>query len=752
VSLLELHSCIPYFSIAPFIGMEATSKYSVSIDCPYCSAHSFAIHQDNRNLEEWYYCYQCKATGSVIAMAAERLGMEETEAIRYLADQLEQSISDKVISSYYKSCDFKNKYLKFWDYASKRTATPSNAQRHYLAKLGWQIRSPMSTERLATGPAKLYGLADPKAAQKYLGKRFLAKEPLVIVPFYRTPSVISGFSCLSPSRTSNTNPQSSGQGANAMAKGEPGFAGLQFLPEFQSEIVVATSMLQNMVRLQMHHFSSNITPLPLLSWHQQVVQSVQKQWSVLSDRQLVIWENQPTAAILHQAMMCDAHIAFVGPGRGSKKVYQTTGDQWRKWVRHDPAIDTWRRVVKNAKPYEQALKTWVRSANAQEKVRLLQDAEQYDEHTAELVRSAIRPKLASKIGKRIRVGNHSRGSHAGQSQSYAVIIERGDKWYDLNGKIVFPGTVRVTHIVVRPGGEQEYAGYLKVGDSKFDFHVPKKSATNRWLKDFGLNSGVLLQEDFYVNTYRNRKSNKFNFFEAAIQFQEPEIVNGLSKVGWDGAGFQFKSSRLVNGTFIQNPDFKLPLDAPGPKQNFCLLNENVKTALQKDCKEMEVVWALATALCAQITAPVVDMQPYGVWIKRKKHDPFMQALYYRFAISKGSYDDWPHRWPRRLDSVIATTKRDMTGFFVVRYMQNPSSQMQDIVTVDADDDELQPRLVTHSADKILLNYLREFSKQEPEHPNSWESWVGQTHNKLKEVFSFVDTRAFEEAKNRLSVS
>ena len=93
--------------------MEATSKYSVSIDCPYCSAHSFAIHQDNRNLEEWYYCYQCKATGSVIAMAAERLGMEETEAIRYLADQLEQSISDKVISSYYKSCDFKNKYLKF---------------------------------------------------------------------------------------------------------------------------------------------------------------------------------------------------------------------------------------------------------------------------------------------------------------------------------------------------------------------------------------------------------------------------------------------------------------------------------------------------------------------------------------------------------------------------------------------------------------------------------------------------------------
>ena len=90
------------------------------------------------------------------------------------------------------------------------------------------------------------------------------------------------------------------------------------------------------------------------------------------------------------------------------------------------------------------------------------------------------------------------------------------------------------------------------------------------LKDFGLNSGVLLQEDFYVNTYRNRKSNKFNFFEAAIQFQEPEIVNGLSKVGWDGAGFQFKSSRLVNGTFIQNPDFKLPLDAPGPKQNFCL--------------------------------------------------------------------------------------------------------------------------------------------------------------------------------------
>ena len=95
MSLLDIHANITYSTIAPLIGMEPISKYTVAAKCPYCGAHAWAIQQDNRNLEEWHYCSQCKASGSIIAMAAERLEMTEVEAVEYFAEQLYTTFSFK---------------------------------------------------------------------------------------------------------------------------------------------------------------------------------------------------------------------------------------------------------------------------------------------------------------------------------------------------------------------------------------------------------------------------------------------------------------------------------------------------------------------------------------------------------------------------------------------------------------------------------------------------------------------------------
>lgn len=758
MSLLELHSCISYLSIAPLIDMEPVSKYAVSVNCPYCFAKSLSIHQDNRNLEEWYYCYQCKATGSVIAMAAERLKMPEQACIQYLANQLGQTISPKSLDNYYKSCEIRRKHLKLWEYASSRNLNPTPQEIDYLKFLGFQLRTPMSQERLAAGPHKLYGLSHADAVKAYLGKgragSFRKKDPIAVIPFYRTPSIIAGFSCISPNKRIDTNTNASNQNARSIAKGEPGFAGLQFLSKFQSESIVATSMLPNMVRLQMHHFSSNMNPLPLVSWVQQPVCTVQKQWSILSDRQLIMWEKFPTAAVVHQAMMCDAYVSFVSPPSRRTNPYEVDGQPWKKWIRKVPAIDSFRKIVSSAKPIEQALKNWARIATSGEKVKLLQEAEQYEERTADLVRSVINPKIANKVGKRVRVGSVDKKKAVSGSQtinkthsrSFTVIVEKDGMWYDRDGKVRLPAILRVTHLVVRPDGETEYVGYLQVNQNKFEFHVKQKDANSTWLKTFGLHSGVLLEEDF---TWYSKSS--FNPFDAAMQFEKPEVVPGLTRIGWDGTGFQFKSAKLVDGKFLQNPDFKLPPDAPGPNTAFCALKATVKDSLARKCKELEVTWALALALCSQVTSPCVGLEPSSVWIKRKKSDLFFQTLLKRFQIKKGAANPWNHYWPRRIDARTKALKETEDNFFVSRYVHTPGQSITHATVVEANDENLEPRLISWSADKIVLNYLRRFTSENHNFDGSCEEWLELTKDKLISYFDFASSETILKGCARVKI-
>lgn len=750
MGLLDIHANITYSVIAPFLGMESISKYTAAAECPYCGAHAWSIHQDNRNLEEWHYCSQCKATGSVIAMAAERLEMTELETVRYLAEQLGYSPDCKSLQSYQKSLDLSQRYRKFWAHAHARMRQPSTEELKFLGSLGWRQRSAMSSDRVMSGPAQLYGLADPRAANLCLkgGKSrsyTRLREVLAVVPFYRTPTVIGGFACFSPGRLFFTN-NSAGQD---LVKGDAGFAGLQFLPQLQSDAVVVTSMLTNMVQLQMHHFSSNLMPLPLLSWRQSPMAVVQRQWSVLDGRQIVFWEREPTAAMLHQAIMSNANLSFIGPSITRQQPMEVKGPRWKAWLRHDPAIDIWRRVVNSSRPYKQALKNWVRLATPQQKVKLLQDAETYEESTSRLVRSVLSPRINAQIGTRVTVNTGGTSQQPSKSTGQTLVIERNGQWYSQSGKVRFPGIVRVTHIVVRPSGEQDYVGYLKVDGQRADFQVPRSKASMPWLCKFGLDNGMFMQLDRDKTTLGKFRTEKFNPFEAAMRYEAPQVIAGVDRVGWDGTGFQFRGAHLVDGVFHQNPEFKLPGDAPGPKQSCSHLREEVKTALQKDSVEMEIVWATAIALCAQITAPAVELHPFGIWMHRKKCDPFLQTLYNRFEIWRGEPTGWKHRWPRRLDKWTVAVEKDDTGFFMTHYQSEPPDKVQELLVVEANDEDLQPRSITHSADKIVLNYLRHFTQQKPEFPGSWENWKNYTVEQMREVFDFVDTDAFHKAPGRV---
>lgn len=779
MSLLDIHSLITYSAIAPYIGLEPTIKYSVMSACPYCGAQAWTIHQDNRNLEEWHYCSQCKATGTLIAMASERLGMTEVEAMTYLAEKLQRPLRAEELRQYCAAKATTAKYARLWDHAHVNMLNPTREHVNFLRHLHWRP-TPMSAEKLLSGPAQLFGITDPKQVRKYLGevetrlsgdrKRLRMKEALIVVPYHNTATRVEGMDLISPTQTmrlraTDYSPYSA----------TCGFAGLPMLMTNPSDTVITTSMVTNVMQLQMRHFGSNVHALPLVGWRQPAVPKgiqkktpAQRKWSLLGGRKVIMWERQPTAAVVHHAMMENAQISFIGPSTARQQPQEVGGVRWRQWVCHDPAIDIWRRVVRSARPFEQAMKNWMSKSSPEEQLRLLQDSEMYDEDTASFVRKLMKPSITSSVSRRVIVPTGRQSSDPG---GYHTVLERDGKWFNLKGKLLLPGVVRVTHLVVRPSGSKEYVGYFKHGEDRFPFQVPIEEANTGWLREFIMANGVYVESRLLEErTEKYKKAQSFDPFEAARRIREPEVVRGLESIGWDGEGFQLRQAKLIDGTFRKNPEFKLPSNAPGPRRDHCKLTEAVKIALQKEGPEMEVVWAMAIALCAQITAPAVGLPAFPIYVHRnvtreelKQHeprkpgrpwpecDPFVYSLYNRFEIRMGDYKQkWPHNWPRRLMQLKRALRNDSSGFFVTRgNVAKPKTT--DIVVVHAAEEELEPRKITHSSDKIVLNYLRYFTQQEIAQPRHWSSWVNQTYKRMRVAFDFVKTKAFRDALDRLDV-
>lgn len=748
MGLLDIHAGLTYTAIAPFIGLQPTAKNPISAECPYCKAHAWTIHKDNRNLEEWHYCSQCKVNGSVLAMAAERLNLPQDEAIRYLADRLHQAIPEEAFLAYKKSISVAKRHEEIWRIAHENMRKMPVEYRMVINSLGWNFPAHIDTGRIMEGPARLFGIAGPRITSKYLRHPFKLKYGAVaVLPFYKTPTQLGSFVCYSGNEETFIGQPD--RGKNGYHVGENGFAGLQFLWQMDSQSIVVTSMLHQMVKLQMHNFSSSMTPLPILGWRQGNHNGNQRPWSVLSGRKVVIWESKPTASIIHQAMLSDAYLTFIGPEALRQRLTPSL-THWHHWIHHDPANVIWHRLVRTGKPYEQALKLWARFATPAEKTVLLQDAEDYSASVARLVRSIVAPSLKTEVGRRITVPTTGKGIVTG-SNGHTVIIERNFKWYTLKGNVKWPAITRVTHIIVRPNSERELIGYLQNDKVKVPFRVVESKATGAWLRQFGTDHGLYMQFESASNIMRDKKTDNFNPFDAAMRFEQPEIIVGLERIGWDGAGFQFSHSRLLDGVFHQIPDFTLPKKSPGPHQSYCQLRDEVKHSLQRNCPEMEIGWALAVALCAQVTAPAVNLQPYGTCLQRNEHDPVTKALFLRLELEIGPYEDWQHKWPRRLENLAKAVKFDDSGMFVVRVNQEEYKKYDQITVVHANDSDLEPRNLSHSLDKVVLHYLRHFTKQTHTPVYEWKSWLEQTTRSMQDLFVELKSTSLQNCSNRLTV-
>lgn len=772
MSLLDLYVGLNFSLIAPHIGLEATVKQPLSARCPYCEANSWSLHQDTKNLEEWHYCFQCKATGSIFAMAAERLALPVEEAILYLASKVNQIIDPMDLRLYAKEQATIARFGRIWKQAQTNMLRPSIPQLQLLRRLGWQPNSGMGTDRTAEGVAQIFGVTTrPSLYTKLKHKLLCVKRNLVLVPYFKRPGVVGAITYFDGVRELFT---AASTMLGPLSTGELGFAGLSAFWHTRERVVVVTSMLSVMITMQHRNFTSNLDPLPLLGWRQSMVPGSARQWSLFAGRQLIMWELGPTAAILHQAILTDAKLVFGGPAV-RQPAQEIPGQHLHTWTQIPDVSLTWKYVTQTAKPYKRALVLWETTAPDSEKLRLLQDAEQYTSAVADLVREVMPKNLQGGGGRRVTVSVPTRLTNG---RWHTVIVEKNGQWYDLAGGIRLPAIVRVTQLVVRPNGVREYVGYLQKDERRFPFHVPMAIADLAWLRDFGQTHGLFMQTELVIKLFDPRLSapiEYFDPFDAACRLEPPEVVVGVARVGWDGVGFQFRHARLVDGMLIPHSSYTLPPDAPGPQNAILAVDgpgsesyirvagalsshypqyyySSFKNSLQLCGSEMEVTWALATAICAQVSSLAVGLQPLGILIRRRhSRDMFVPMLVSSFNLQSGSPKQWDHHWPRWIPEWKQVRRRANTGFFVAIRSGIARKPGYDLVHIEANDPGLEPRRITCNADRIVLNYLRHFSRQKPAVPFDWTAWLDYTATQMQCVFAFVESDVLRKSRQRITV-
>lgn len=723
--------------MAPILGLETISQYDVSAKCPFCSSHSWQIFQDPKTLEEHHYCFHCKASGSVLAMAAQLLELSIQDTLRHLSDKLMLDINiDVATHAYMRSIQQYQDFEQFWTYAQQNMQRLSMEQRQAIFELRWHTVDSMSPERFMRGPGRLYGIIPHKLINEYVPQPFSGAHPQVVVlPFYRSPKQLSSFLCVTPQKEilySNT-----GKGLWHVNHGDTGFAGLQFLTDFRQSQLLVTSMLNNMVQLQMHHFNVDETPLALLGWRQPTINGKQRQWVQLGDRDLILWESQLTLPVIQQAIMLNARISTIGPAGDPKQV---KGRHWYDWLHRQSALDLHRQIVKTAEPVDIALAKWSRTLTEADKVRLLNDSYKLNETVFQRIRKIVDPRYRAVPSRVVQAPLYTR-SNTMVYNGHTTVIERDGKWYGQKGNVRFPGIIRVTHIIVRPGQPKEYIGYILVNKKKLEFRFCEPQITWQWFWNFLRESNIYLA--FEPNqSMMVTKSDLFNPLDVACRFSAPEILTGQDRLGWNGTKYQFKNYSIEQGRLTPNPPYLFTENVPGPRTEIGRITNQIISMLNIPCRELELVWGFAIGLAAQITAESVGLYPLPVTVVTEQKD-IVHHMFSLFELQRGPASGWNHRWPR----VLLTRQRLGTATLDNYFVHAPLALdgMEHAIYIKKQHVWLDPRKLSPALAQIIPNYLLSFSQQPPVDIIDYNTLLKHTYKMMRQTFPFLDEQLLHNA-------
>lgn len=336
--------------------------------CPGCGGR-LNVYQDSITRSFWHHCKDCRFAGDPIALAALAWGLPARVAARRLVRLIaeESPEMDQEIAEHLDEVTDRHARMhELWALARAYIATTTSPELTRLrARL--RVQTDLNPDRWRDGPGRLvgaygahaaelvlrYGPDDPARQAPYFigrGRYFEGRGwgEVLVFPYLSAPGRIVGFEFV------GREGRPSDRVRRWIARPEAGLAGLETAlephPEFGA-VAFAVDDPALALRFQLRNAATSDRPLPIVAWYDDKAHRTEDAWFALSQRRIVFFGWELTAAMIRQAQACDGLISL-SP--------MSSNDPQRidSWFRDDPTQMLLRRVLKQARPWRDALRDW----------------------------------------------------------------------------------------------------------------------------------------------------------------------------------------------------------------------------------------------------------------------------------------------------------------------------------------------------------------------------------------------------------
>lgn len=473
----------------------------------------------------------------------------------------------------------RQRFATFWEEAKQRLLhRPGREIVTLLRQLN--LYCEISQERWSAGPGKLLGSASRKSVE-LLFHPGIAKQDhnrisshrtvftgrnwqnVLIIPYYQLPGKLSGFVFLGSGAILGDSTKGIVYKAIPpvyLAPTKTINLGLGLLTTVQDaeskwgKIVFALEDPILALQLQMKQFFQNQRPLPLVTWSDRD-DYPPSTWHCLQNKKLVFWPRKFTSRVVGQAKHNNAWISTAGPAQDSDRSLESY------------VIDTFnkgllRRIVAKAKRWQKAMASrlgGVSNTEAEELLLKLQLTaselnavlQECDEETITRVQRLVREDIAEKVTVLNR----------------REVYETEQGWYlNSNSKskpreLLCNAILRIDQVLYNQQTESAYyRGRVLFKGKQIPFcdtQTAVESNTGKWLQQ------LLLSKKLGLLKYL--KSWSPHLVRIAQEFQEPELVESNTTVGWDpeNSCFVMPGLTLYDGGRTEETDRSL-FRAGGP--------------------------------------------------------------------------------------------------------------------------------------------------------------------------------------------
>lgn len=653
-TLRALNIHVPWVDILQTLGLPAAGQaLPAKTHCPLCQGRRFSLYQDNIAGGAWGYCFDCRWSGDLIELAATVWDLSVAETVDRLVQQgfpiPQRKHNREAVAAYQTHChDQRRRLWSLWAEAQRNyIQIPSHSLNNLLIHLG--LTHDFSRERTAAGPARYMGYVPYNTAHRaiypgrprgkshvrlFAGKGHFGHQDLLVIPYFHPPGQIAAFEfagrygdpqdwCYQPSHVANSRGR------------EGGLAGLEPALDTGGRHVIAVRDPYVMLQMQMRHFRASLRPLPVVTWHDCPLAVTRSAWEALEGRHLVFWTPTVDAETILQCHHTGGQMALVGPRDGCR-------DSIRRFLHRRCPADLLRLLIQRAKPWQDVVRRWLEQTGEQQAVELVRQMDAHGEDGIELLRD-LHPRLDRHPKLSIRT------VHIGET----IYTERQGRLYHRRRTsretLVLGGLVRIDHLV-RRRHQLEYCGRLIIDGEEIPLRWQGEEDSpqfRRYLVSLAASRGHRL-----AHSHHGRP------LEAALAFQEPKVLQGRRRIGWNGSRFVFRHYSISAGQFHRHLPYLLPEGTPGPQQLVPRLYQNTAKLLEQEGTEAEFFWATVVSLLSIVLGPLAGRPVVPLLFSGISQVGHLETLLSRLGVDRRVFrrsrnlghnelapHSYPHHWP-----------------------------------------------------------------------------------------------------------